>query len=97
MAILDAFIPTATADLVSILDADGNQVFETASPLKASLSPEIKYMTHPVETGGNITDHRIILPDVVTVSLVLEAGKLSRYVSTDKAVRAKLNAANCSD
>ncbi len=74
MTIPNAFIQNDTADLVAILDINGAQVFETASPLKATIKPEIKYMTHPVEDGGNITDHRIILPNVVAITLVLEAG-----------------------
>ena len=84
MTILSAFIPTETADLVAILNVDGEQVFARARPLKASISPEIKYMTHPVEKGGNITDHRVILPDIVTLSVVLEAGN---YRDTYQAIK----------
>ena len=73
MAIRNLTTTTSAADRVAILDVNGAQVFEGARPLKAVVSPEIQYMTHPREDGGNITDHRVILPIVVTLSVILRS------------------------
>ncbi len=74
MTIANANIPAASGDLVAILDSSGNQVFPLAQPLSASVDPEIRYMVHPVENGGSIIDHRVVLPVIVNVELVLTAG-----------------------
>ncbi len=84
MAIRRVFTPSATADVVAILDEQGNQVFSGARALGVSISSEIKYMTHPVDTGGNVTDHRIILPDVITLAVILTP---EAYRSTYQEVR----------
>lgn len=74
MALLDALIPTFTADVVSVLDGIGGQpVFRNARPIKAILSEPAKLMTHPLESGANIVDHRVILPISASVSFIVEA------------------------
>ena len=74
MALFDARTPTDTADVVAIIEADtGLQLFEGARPLKATISESAKLLTHPLEDGSNIVDHRIILPIGISLSLVLNA------------------------
>jgi len=58
-------------DVTAILDAGLNQVFTSARPIKASVQPVSKAMEHPLETGATITDHRVLLPVVIELSLVL--------------------------
>jgi len=71
MSITNNNVTSATSDLVAILDANGQQVFPGARPVKATSSPEIMYTTHPREDGGNITDSRIVLPQIVSLSVIL--------------------------
>ena len=74
MAIFDALIPSASADVVAIIDANsGRQLFADARPLKVTVAESAKLMSHPVEDGTNIIDHRIILPIGLSVSCVLRA------------------------
>ena len=58
-------------DVVAVLRADLSQVFVRARAIKASVSRASKAMEHPIETGATITDHRIILPVLVDLSLLL--------------------------
>lgn len=60
-------------DVVCVLDANLAQVFETARPIKAVVKEESKPMEHPLETGAVVTDHRIILPVEIELSLVLSS------------------------
>ena len=74
MALFDARDPTASADVVAILEAEtGRHLFGDARPLKATVSESAKLLTHPLEDGGNIVDHRIILPIGISLSFVLSA------------------------
>lgn len=58
-------------DVTAVLAADFTQVFARARAIKASVGRASKAMEHPLETGATITDHRIILPVTVELSLVL--------------------------
>lgn len=85
MALFDPRIPTDTTDVVAVLEADtGLQLFEDARPLKATVSESAKLLTHPLEDGSNIVDHRIILPIGISLSLVLSA---ETYRSTYAEIR----------
>ncbi len=72
MSISNANIPSRTSDLVAILDATSSeQMFRDARPMKVSSNPAVQYMQNPIETGGVITDHSIILPDIVSVVCIV--------------------------
>jgi hypothetical protein len=58
-------------DVVAVLRSDLTQVFERARAIKAAITRASKAMEHPIETGATITDHRIILPVQVELSLLL--------------------------
>ena len=74
MAIFNALIPSASADVVAVIDAtSGRQVFSSARPLKVTVSESAKLMAHPIEDGSNIIDHRIILPVGLSLSCVLRS------------------------
>jgi hypothetical protein len=62
---------TSSVDVVGIYSSDFSQVFTKARPIKLSISPPSKLMDHPVETGVEITDFRIILPVEIEISLIL--------------------------
>ncbi len=86
MALIDALIPSASADIVAIfpeaqeVDVFGLvtvpgfiplQVFEDARPMRVQVSEPSKYMNHPLEDATIVTDHRIILPVEITISFIL--------------------------
>ena len=71
MPLIDLLLPNASADVVAVLDSGFNQVFGDAHPMKATVNETSKAMEHPVETGATITDHRIILPIEIELSLFL--------------------------
>lgn len=69
------FIATASADVVAIFDQNFAQLFELARPIKATVKEDSKLMEHPLETGATITDHTIILPTEIELSLIPTRGE----------------------
>lgn len=65
-------VPNASADVVAVFDNNFNQVFVNGRPIKAMVNEDSKVMEHPVETGATITDHSIILPVEIELSLILK-------------------------
>lgn len=74
MALNDINVPSAASDVVGVFDQNFNQVFPTSRPIKAEIRETSRPMEHPVETGVIITDHRIILPTEIELSMILPAG-----------------------
>lgn len=68
---MSADIPTNAQDVVAVLDSSFAQVFPNARILKAAPNRSSKAMEHPLETGATITDHRIILPVTIDLSIVI--------------------------
>lgn len=62
---------SASQDVVAVFNADLVQVFTKARAIKANVDRASKAMEHPLETGATITDHRIILPINIELSLLL--------------------------
>jgi hypothetical protein len=58
-------------DTVAVYTQDFTQVFRDARAIKAVVKERAKVMEHPVESGAIITDHRIILPTEIDLSLIL--------------------------
>lgn len=58
-------------DLVGLFDEDFRQVAEGARPIKAIVREEARVMDHPIEDGSTITDHRVMLPVEIELSLIL--------------------------
>jgi hypothetical protein len=66
-------IPSYAQDVVGIFTQDFQQLFVEARPIKASIKEESKVMEHPVETGITITDHRIIQPIEIELSIIINS------------------------
>jgi len=64
-------VPTAAVDVVCVLNEALVQVFTLARPIKAEVKEDSKAMEHPLETGASIIDHRVILPTVIELSMLL--------------------------
>ncbi len=69
--ILATLLPSFAVDTVAVFTQDFTQIFRNARALKAVVKEQAKVMEHPVESGIVITDHRIILPIEVELSLLL--------------------------
>jgi len=75
MALIDAEVPSASADVVAIFDQNFIQLFTLARPIKAVVKEDSKLMEHPLETGVTIVDHSIILPIEIELSMIPTRGE----------------------
>jgi len=73
MASFNTLLPSYAVDYVAVFDDDFNQLFTEAKALKAVVKEQAKVMEHPVESGAIITDHRIIMPIEIDLSLILNS------------------------
>ncbi len=67
-SVLSSFV---AQDTVAVYTQDFTQIFRDARTIKAVVKEQAKVMEHPVESGAIITDHRIILPTEIELSLIL--------------------------
>jgi len=81
----DGYTPTAAQDVVGVFDQSFNQLFTDARPLKANIKKAAKLMTHPVETGSVLTDHRVIGQIEIGLAMVLTP---ETYVDTYNQINA---------
>lgn len=62
---------THAADVVGVFDSKFAQLFPRARPIKATVKESAKVMEHPVESGATITDHRVILPTEIELTVIV--------------------------
>lgn len=60
----------ATQDVVGVYDANFNQLFEGARPLRCVVTERSKIMEHPIETGATVADHVVVLPTEIELSMI---------------------------
>ena len=82
--IISTLLPSFAVDYVAIFTQDYQQVFREARAIKAVVKEQAKVMEHPVESGAIISDHRVILPVEIDLSLILAS---EDYQSVYKAIR----------
>jgi hypothetical protein len=70
---IDTIFPSYATDYVAVFDQNYTQIFKQARAIKATIKEQAKVMEHPVESGIIITDHRIILPIEIELSLILQS------------------------
>lgn len=58
-------------DVTGVFDSKFNQVFSLARPMKVAVLEDAKAMQHPLETGATVTDHVIINPVSIELTLFL--------------------------
>ena len=73
MTLLQTFIPTAGKDAVGIFNQDGDQVLIKSRPTGISVIRDSLKFTHPLENNTSRTDGKIILPTVISYSVILQA------------------------
>lgn len=61
----------AATDTVGIWRKDFSQFCRESRPVALSVSESSKNMEHPLENGAVITDHRIVLPVAIDLSLIM--------------------------
>ena len=69
--LVSQFMPSFNVDTVAVFTQDYTQVFRGGRPIKAVVKENSKLMEHPIETGAVVTDHRIVLPVEIELSLIL--------------------------
>lgn len=72
MSVLDYFQRTSKRDVVGIWDQNFNQFVPFSRPMSCRVTEPTKNMEHPIETGSVITDHRVILPVEIELSLIMD-------------------------
>jgi hypothetical protein len=77
MSVLDYFFSSSTQDFVGVFDANFNQVFTKARILKPVVKPSAKGMEHPLESGKTVTDHVIIEPLQLDLTMIITGFDLS--------------------
>jgi hypothetical protein len=68
-----ALLSSAAVDVTGVFTKNFTQIFSAARPMKASVRPSSKLMEHPIETGATTTDHRILLPIEIELSMILNS------------------------
>jgi len=71
MAISQTPPATNAVDVVGVFNSRLAQVFPLARPVTAEILPEAQLMEHPLENGASIVDHRILLPIIINIPLLL--------------------------
>lgn len=84
ISIIDTLLPSFAFDTVAVFNSSFEQIFRDARAIKAVVKEQAKVMEHPLETGAVITDHRIILPVEIELSVILSP---SSYQDTYKAIK----------
>lgn len=82
--IINTLLPSSAVDSVAIFDKDYKQLFQQAKSIKAVVKENSKLMEHPIESGAIITDHRVIMPIEIDLSLILAS---SDYADVYKTIR----------
>lgn len=69
--VISAILSNFGIDTVAVFTQDFTQIFRDARAIKAVVKENSKVMEHPIESGAIITDHRIVLPVEIDLSLIL--------------------------
>lgn len=83
-----ALTSTSAVDVTGVFDQNYNQLFVGARPISAKITPVAKMMTHPLEDGTSIADHRVIMPVDIQLSVILDPDD---YVDTYNAIKSVFN------
>lgn len=75
MAVLDRIASFFSTDVVGVYNTSDEQVFAQAIPMKVSVNRSSLQFEHPLEDSTVITDHRVILPDELQLSLIIPQGR----------------------
>ncbi len=85
MSIVSNLLPLSAEDIVAVLDEFGEQIFIgeegllgsflggqiKARPTKAFVNRDTKGFSHPLENNLSLTDHRIVFPIEISMTLLI--------------------------
>ncbi len=71
MSILNYFVSSSVQDFVGVFDSNFNQVFPNARILKPVVKPTAKGMEQPLESGKTVTDHVIMQPLQLELTMII--------------------------
>ena len=60
-------------DVTAIFDSEGNQLFSTATLIKASISPSNTFAQHAIEDGSVVADNKIVNQIRMSVTVILNS------------------------
>ncbi|MCD1124806.1 hypothetical protein LPW36_01945 [Jinshanibacter sp. LJY008] len=66
---------TTSIGLVAIYNKSFRKLFDDAIPMKATVKETSKLMSHPLENGADISDHRVILQTEIEIDMLLQGGQ----------------------
>jgi hypothetical protein len=70
-------------DIVGVWDADGEQLFPLARPANGAVSEWASLAEHPVESGGTVADHRIVMPVEIEIAFyVTDTGNTFKRIQS---------------
>ena len=70
----NTILSSASQDVVGVFDQKTfYQVFSDARPIKAKVNETASVMSHPVEDGTSVTDHKIINPVDIELSMIIDS------------------------
>ena len=75
LQVLDRIASFFATDVVAVYNASEDQVFAKAIPMKASVNRYSQQFEHPLEDSTVITDHRVIMPDEIQLSMTIPNGR----------------------
>lgn len=83
----NTLLASSAQDIVGVFQQDSSiQLFTNARPLKAKITENATVMTHPVEDGSTIVDHKIILPVEIELSMILSSDDYRSVYQTIKEI-----------
>src|ERR1700728_97742 len=71
--IIESLIPVFGGKTVFVTNQAGTEVFARAKSIKVEVNPNSRPMEHPLESGAIITDHRILMPVEIEMTMVLSS------------------------
>lgn len=82
---VDLLVNNVNRDVVGVFDQTSfDQLFSDARPVRANVRESAKVMDHPLETGTTISDHHVINPKNIELTMILSS---EFYSSTFQQIR----------
>lgn len=72
MSLLNTLVPLPQADVIAILDDEGNQILTDGHAMSVDLVENSTLFSHPVETNFVITDGKVVDPVIATFTILFE-------------------------
>lgn len=83
LGLLNVF-PTGAIDVVSVSNADGDQLFPDATPMKVKVKNDAEFFKHPLEDSSVRVDHIVFNPIEVSLDMILAS---EQYTQTYKQIK----------